>query len=55
MEKAKTLEALIEQFCASWARSNRRPDMGDVTIRKMFAGELAGAIRKVATVTRKIG
>jgi len=38
--KAKTLEALIEQFCASWARSNRRPDMGDVTIRKCLPESL---------------
>jgi hypothetical protein len=53
MKNAETLEELIETFCQSWSRSNQRPDMGDVTIRKMFASELAGTIRKVANVTKK--
>ena len=52
MKQPERLEAVIEQFCIGWARTNRRPDMGDKTIVSMFAVELARAIRKYAKVTR---
>ena len=53
MKNPERLEDAIDNFCQKWARSNRRPDMGDVTVRKMFARELAREIRKVARVTRR--
>ena len=55
MKQPKHLEDVIAQFCTGWARTNRRPDMGDKTIRSMFAVELARKIRKYAKVMRKEG
>ena len=47
------LEDVINQFCAGWARTNKRPDMGDKTIRSMFSVKLARQIRKYAKVVRR--
>jgi len=53
MKRPATLEEAIVAFCEKWSRSNPRPDLSDKTIRKLFAGECAGEIRKYAKVTRK--
>ena len=52
MKTPEKLEDVIDQFCAGWSRTNRRPDMGDKTIRSMFSVELARQIRKYAKVAR---
>ena len=52
MTKPKRLEDVIDQFCQGWARTNRRPDMKDKTIRSMFSVEMAREIRKYAKVTK---
>jgi len=51
-KEPESLRELIEEFCKDWAATNRRPDMGDVTIRSLFAVELARAIHKYARVTK---
>jgi len=51
VKQPEKLEDVINQFCAGWSRTNRRPDMGDKTIRSMFSVELARQIRKYAKVT----
>ena len=49
MDKLKTLEELIEGFVIKW----KRTDFSDKMTRKVFAQELARAIRKEARVIRK--
>jgi hypothetical protein len=40
------LREVIEEFYKVTSRSNRRPDLSDVTVRKLLASELAGKILK---------
>jgi len=53
MAPPKDLEQTIERWFAREAKSNRRPDFGDKTVRSVCATQLAREIRKVAKVTQR--
>ena len=54
MRKLDQLETLIEEFAKNF-RKKGATDLTSTTVARMFAIELAKAIRKVARVTKKPG